>query len=104
MKSKDKALDKIKKYILWVNNKFGKKSKIFKVDNGTEYINKDTEKFLAEQGIELETIIPYSPLQNGAAEQLNDMIVKLACAMLIGQKLSTFLWEEAVVHAVYLQN
>lgn len=102
MKSKDKTLEKIKKYILWVINKFGRKTKVFKVDNGTEYINKDTEKFFIEQGIELQTTAPYSPPQNRVAERLNRTLVELARAMLIGKSLPTFLWEEAIAHAVYL--
>lgn len=104
MKTKDETLEKIKKYINWMENKFSRNPKVLKVDNGTEYINKEVEKFLTEKGIELQTTAPYSPPQNGTAERVNRMLVELARAMLIGRSLPTFLWEEAVAHAVYLRN
>ena len=38
------------------------------VDNGMEFINKRVKEYLREQGIELQTTVPYSPSQNGIAE------------------------------------
>lgn len=71
MKSKDETLEKIKKYINWMENKFSRNLKILKVDNSMEYINKEVEKFLIEKGIELQTTAPYSPPQNGTAKRIN---------------------------------
>ena len=45
---------------------------------------------------------PYSPSQNGVAEQMNRTIVEPARAMLHG--LPEFLWEYTVSHSLYLHN
>ena len=48
--------------------------------------------------------MPYSPLQNGVAEQMNRTFVKLGCAMIKGQDVPEILWEYAIAHAAYLWN
>lgn len=48
--------------------------------------------------------MPYSPSQNGVAEQMNRTLVELGHAMIKGQNLPEFLWEYAITHATYLQN
>src|ERR1700728_1864294 len=47
---------------------------------------------------------PYSLEQMGVAEQFNHTLIELVRAMLIGRNLPSFLWAEAVAHAVYLRN
>jgi len=54
--------------------------------------------------MELQLTAPYSPSQNGVAEQMNRTLVKLAHAMLIASSLPEFLWEPAVAHAAYIRN
>ena len=65
------------------------------------------DKLLAwcrSEGIQLQLTAPYSPSQNGVAEQMNRTLVELAWAMLADSKLPKFLWEPAVAHAAYLRN
>lgn len=64
----------------------------------------ELQTWCAWQGIEIQTMAPYSPSQNGIAEQMNRTIVELARAMLNAQQLPQFLWEYAVAHAAYLHN
>ena len=47
---------------------------------------------------------PYSPSQNGVAEQMNCTLLELARAMINAMRIPEFLWELAVAHAAYLQN
>jgi len=54
--------------------------------------------------MELQLTAPYSPSQNGMAEQMNQTLVELAHAMLITSSLTEFLWEPAVAHAAYIRN
>lgn len=49
--TKEKAVQKLKEFIAMTLNKFGKKPQVFRTDNGGEYVNKETEDFLANQGI-----------------------------------------------------
>ena len=71
-------------------------------DQGTEFVNEALRDWCHSQGIELQVMAPYSPSQNGVAEQMNCILVKLAHAMISALELPEFLWEAAVVHAAYL--
>ena len=48
--------------------------------------------------------VPYTPKQNGVAERKNRSIVGATKAMLHDQSLPFFLWAEACITVVYLQN
>jgi len=49
-------------------------------------------------------IVPYNPEQNGVAERKNKTIEECVRAMLHDEDLPQFLWGEACVTTVYLQN
>jgi hypothetical protein len=71
---------------------------------GTEFVNKALKNWCHSQGIALQVTAPYSPLQNGVAEQMNHTLVKLAHAMLMAAQLLEFLWEPTIGHVAYLRN
>ena len=73
-------------------------------DNGGEYTSGDFVDFCANEGIQKEFIVPYTPQQNGVAETKNGAIIGAAKAMLHDQGLPLFLWAEACNTAIYLQN
>jgi transposase InsO family protein len=75
-----------------------------RVDHGTEFVNKDLQDWCHVKGMDIQFTAPYSPLQNGVAEQMNCMLVELARTMLLASKLPEFLWELAVAHAAYVCN
>lgn len=104
MRQKSEAYERIKEYIAYVKTKFGVTPKILHVDNGGEFINERTKKWAAEKGIQIQTMAPYSPSQNGVAEQFNCMLMELTRAMLIQRNLPSFLWADTVRHAAYLRN
>ena len=104
MKNKHEAFDKIKEYITHVERKFGNAPKYLRVDNGKELISQKVKDWLKSKGIELQNSAPYSPEQMGVAERFNRTLIELVRAMLIGRNLPSFLWAEAVAHAVYLRN
>jgi hypothetical protein len=49
-------------------------------------------------------IVPHNPQQNGVAERKNKSIKESVKAMLNDQNLSMFLWGEATMAVVYVQN
>jgi len=49
--SKDDVAVKLQEYIAYVSNKFGRKPKVLRSDNGTEYTSKDTQAVLKKAGI-----------------------------------------------------
>ena len=83
---------------------FGKAPTCIRVDNRSELVNAEVKKFAEEEGVTIETMVPYSPSQNGIAERFNRTRLELVRAMLISTDLPSFLWDEAARHATYLQN
>lgn len=104
LKDKGEAADKIAHQVAAVEMRFGKPPAWIKFDNGKELVNERTKALCAGKGIELRTIAPYSPSQNGVAERLNRTLLEAARAMMLAKQMPAYLWDEAVSHAVYLRN
>jgi hypothetical protein len=64
----------------------------------------DFKTFYREVGIRRELTTPYNPQQNGVAERKNRSIEESIKAMMNDQNLSMFLWGEATMTTVYVQN
>jgi hypothetical protein len=77
---------------------------VLRSDNGGEYISQDFSDFCIEAGIKREYIVPYNPQQNGVAERKNRYIVEAVKVMIHDQHLPMFLWAEASMTVVYVQN
>ena len=103
LKGKDAGRQAVKDYVMYLRAQ-GLLACFICCDQGTEYLNHELKTWLREQGIELQMTAPYSPSQNGAAEQLNHTLIELTCAMLIANDLPIFLWEYAAMHAAYLRE
>jgi len=104
IQNKDEVADKYREFFAEVSNKFQRKPKILRSDNGGEYTGNKLVSFLKQEGIRLQTSVPYSPSQNGVAERKNRSIIEMAKCMLLDAGLSLQYWGEAVMTAVYLQN
>jgi len=74
------------------------------MDRGSEFVKDELLTWCRSEGVQLQLTAPYSPSQNGVAEQMNRTLVKLVRAMLADSNLPMFLWEPAVAHATYLRN
>jgi hypothetical protein len=73
-------------------------------DNGGEYVGKEFQGYLKEQGIIHEFTNSYSPEQNGVAERLNRTLNDKARCMLENAKLPKQFWAEAVRTANHIRN
>ena len=82
----------------------GKKIKIFRSDNGREYICSEFATYLTQEGIKHEFTTPHTPQQNGAAERLNCTLIEGVRTMLANSKLPHRFWAEALSTCVYLRN
>ena len=87
-----------------IENKFGRKMKILRSDNGREFCNKGMDEYLEKCGMQQETTAAYNPEQNGKAERDNRTIVESARTMIIAKNLPLTLWAEAINCAVYVLN
>ena len=79
---KDEVVDKYKEFVAEVSNKFKWKLKILRSDNGGEYTGSKLINYLKQEGIRLQTSVPYSLSQNGVAEWKNRLRVEMAKCML----------------------
>jgi hypothetical protein len=82
----------------------GRTPKGIQIDRGKEFVNEKLEGWCKQHGIEIRLTAPYSPSQNGVAERMNRTLVELGRAMITANDLPEFLWEHAILHAVYLRN
>jgi transposase InsO family protein len=103
LKRKDKASSRVMEYLAYLRTQ-EKPPKVICVDRGKEFINDTLLSWCCGRGIDTNMTAPYSPSQNGVAECMNRMLVELLQAMLTGQNMPEFLWEQAVTHMAYMRN
>ena len=105
LKHKSDVINKFKEYKALIENQTGNNIKILRSDQGKgEYMNKDLQNFLKDNGILHECSAPYTPQQNGRSERQLRTIVESARSMLINKNIIQELWSEAVNTAVYILN
>jgi transposase InsO family protein len=104
LKSKDKVFSKFQEFKVEIENLMKKKIKTLRTNNGGEYTLKEFIAFYKSVGIRRELIVPHNPLQNGVAERKNKSIEEMVKALLNDQGLSMFLWEEAKMTTIHVQN
>ena len=74
---KSEVFSKLKEYIKFTSNKFGKIPETLRSDNGGEYVNREIEEYLKENGIHHQLTVPHCPSQNGVAERKNRTLVEM---------------------------
>jgi len=104
LKSKGECLEKFKEFKALVETQSKHKIKVFRSDNGGEYISKGFKRFLKAHDIEKQTSTPYRPQQNGVAKRANRTLVEMARNMLHAQSLKKSFWAKAVVNVAYTRN
>lgn len=104
LRNKWEATERIKEYVRWVENLFGRKPRVIRSDGGGEYDNHELRNFYKVEGIKPQFTVPYSPQQNGVAERKNRSLTEMATCMLLDANMDKRYWGEAVLTATYLQN
>ena len=75
LKESNEVLQKFKEFKPLVENHTGKKIKTLRSNNGGEYTSDIFKELCISVGIKRETIVPYSPPQNGVAKRKNRTII-----------------------------
>jgi len=70
LKRKDESAQKVKNYIAYLKAR-GASLCAIQMDRGTEFLNENLKSWCHAEGIQLQMTAPYSPSQNGIAEQMN---------------------------------
>lgn len=82
LRHKSEVFSKFKEFEAFVSTQTGRKIKVLRSDNGTEYTCSQIQTFLKEKGIIHECSSPYIHEQNGRAEREIRTLVKSARSMI----------------------
>jgi hypothetical protein len=104
LKTKDKVFNKFQEFKAEIENLTNKKIKTLRTNNGGEYTSKEFVSFCKSVGVRRELTIPHNPQQNGVAERKNISIEETVKALMNNQGLSMYLWGEATMRTIYVQN
>lgn len=85
-------------------NQFPKKIKIFRFDGGGEFMSKQFQTLLSENGILHQVSCPFTPKQNGRTERRHRHVVETGLTLLFTAHMSFNYWVDAFLSAVYLTN
>ena len=95
---------KLKEFAAFVENKFERKIKILRSDNGGEYTSNAFKSYCTANGIQQQFTVPYTPQQNGVAERMNRTLVESVISMLACCDAPKQFWGEALMTAAYVRN
>eukprot|EP00644_Phytophthora_capsici_P000609 jgi/Phyca11/130395/e_gw1.93.112.1 len=106
LKHKSDAAKSFQTYMNIVNRRFDhvKTIKVYRSDNGGEFLGGEFQKICDEQGISTEMSEPEVHHQNGVAERTHRTLTESARALMLQTDLPHYLWEYAVRSAVHTRN
>ncbi|KAJ0753121.1 putative RNA-directed DNA polymerase [Helianthus annuus] len=104
MKNKDEVLYNIKGFFNMLKIQFSKHIKMFRSDNGTEFINKQMKEFCYNNGIIHQTSCVHTPQQNGIVERKHRHLLNVARALLFQAGFPLKFWSGCILTATYLIN
>jgi transposase InsO family protein len=104
LKRKDEVFSKFQEFKAEIENLTSQKIKTLRTDNGGEYTSKEFVSFSKSVGIGRELTISHNPQKNGVAERKNSSIEETVKALMHDQGLSVYLWGEAAMTTIYVQN
>lgn len=104
IKNKSETLNCFKEFINLVENKFNKRIKKLRCDNGREYMNHEFHEFVKSKGIELSPCPPYVHELNGIAERYNRSAMDMGRCLMKEAKINKMYWPEIMKTVAYLKN
>ena len=104
LRNKNEVFENFRVWHSQATNATGKRLKIFRSDNGSEFVNCDFEEFFATWGVVHQRSVAYTPQQNGLAERHNGIVKDLISTLLVQSKLSHLFWPQAAHYATFLKN
>lgn len=104
LRKKSDAKTEIINFIEYVKNQLSQKPRKFRTDHGGEFMDRELQSYLENQGIIMEPTTPESPQQNGVAERKNRTLNDSVRTLLTSSQLPNYLWAEAMNNVVYTYN
>ena len=104
LRNKSDVFECFKDFHNLIKNQYDARVKIFRTDNGTEYVNNQFDEYLSSFGIIHQTSCPGTSQQNGLAERKNRHLLEITRCIMLAMNVPKYLWAEAVMTAAYLMN
>ncbi|KAK1422630.1 hypothetical protein QVD17_17916 [Tagetes erecta] len=104
LKNKTEVFQNIENYFYMLKTQFNATVKVFRSDNGTEFVNNQMHNFLNNNGVLHQTSCSYTPQQNGVVERKHRHLLNVARSLLFQGGLPLRFWSECVLTACYLIN
>ena len=82
LKAKSKVFERFREFKILVENQTGRKIRVLRTDNGSEYTSNEFLEYCSSKGIKKEHTVPPTLQQNGVAERKNRTLVGATKAML----------------------
>ncbi|KAL5767159.1 hypothetical protein ACOSQ2_013942 [Xanthoceras sorbifolium] len=102
MQHKNEAQSLLKRFFTYVRTQFGSHIKIFRSDNGGEFIS--LRSFFHDNGVIFQHSCVYTPQQNGVVERKHRHILQVARALKFQARLPTQFWGDCALTAVHIIN
>ncbi|GJW53973.1 putative RNA-directed DNA polymerase [Tanacetum coccineum] len=87
-----------------IKTQFKKNIKVFRSDNGTEFVNQQFSGFCESNGIIHQNSCSYTPQQNGIVKRKHRHLLNVARSLLFQGGIPLNMWTECVLTATYLIN
>lgn len=82
MKSKEVVFQNIVVFYNMLKSQFSKNIKVFRTDNGTEFVNSKVKQFFEQNDLIHQTTCVYTPQQNGVVERKHRHLMYVARSLL----------------------
>lgn len=104
IQSKTEVFHVLQTFLSLIKNQFGVSVKLFRSDNGREFVNSQCDILFKSEGIIHQTNCAYTPQQNGIVERKQKHILEVARALKFQSGIPIRFWGECVRTIVYLIN
>lgn len=101
---KSETPDVIKKFFAQIKTQFSTVIRIFRSDNGLEFMNSTLQSFFETLGLLHQTSCAHTSQQNGVAERKLRHLLDVARTIMFQMNVPSALWPDAVLTACYLIN
>ncbi|GJS60511.1 putative RNA-directed DNA polymerase [Tanacetum coccineum] len=104
LKSKNEVFHNIMVFYNLIKTQFKKNIKVFRSDNGTEFVNQQFYGFCESNGIIHQTLCSYTPQQNGIVDRKHRHLLNVARSLFFQGGIPLNMLSECVLTATYLIN
>lgn len=102
--SKAETADYVAKFLRIAEKQCPRGVKIFRTDNGLEFVNHEVDRLTSALGIRHQRTVAYTPEQNGSAERDNRTLKEFGRTLLLSGGFHAEFWAEAINTAVDTLN